>query len=258
MHENHRGTLGEAPLADDVFSSSKENLIRAIFTIGQSSESREKNRPTKHLQHTSVKNRYFTHRTAPHAPRTIREEAFRRTPGQAHIPATGTRWLYRHLRNGTIAGEEGASAGEAPGIVPDGALVINTPHDGSCRSYGAEGVDAFSAAAPARARARTSASPSCCAPISATSQCQAKPSRRSTNSTPNTLAPDIPRTEEGTVASMRYAPSTGKASNQSTRTHLDSGSCSAREMQSCARMWSKGRQCLCPTAAIVIGRFHPP
>lgn len=90
-----------------------------------------------------MKNRHFTHRTAPHAPRTIREEAFRRTPGQAHIPATGTRWLYRHLRNGTIAGEEGASAGEAPGIVPDGALVINTPHDGSCRSYGAEGVDAF-------------------------------------------------------------------------------------------------------------------
>lgn len=105
----------------------------------------------------------------------------------------------------SLTGEEDAFIDEVMATIPDGALVINTPHDGSCWSYGVEGINTFY-----RRRSNTGGNPNAeAAGILRTELCNVASSEEVQQTLEDLDAHylmmlDTPRDENSTVVNLRY------------------------------------------------------
>lgn len=113
----------------------------------------------------------------------------------------------RYSWENTLTSEEDAFIDEALDVIPDGALVINTPNDGSCWSYGVEGINVFYR----RCSDTGSNENEHAAELLRTELCNVATSSEVQQTLDELdahylLALDTPRTEDSTVTSMRYTP----------------------------------------------------
>lgn len=105
----------------------------------------------------------------------------------------------------SLTGEEDASIDEVMATIPDSALVINTPHDGSCWSYGVEGINTFY-----RRCSNTGGNPNAeAAGILRTELCNVASSEEVQQTLEDLDAHylmmlDTPRDEDSTVVNLRY------------------------------------------------------
>lgn len=113
----------------------------------------------------------------------------------------------RYSWENTLTSEEDAFIDEVLDVIPDGALVINTPNDGSCWSYGVEGINVFYR----RCSDTGSNENERAAELLRTELCNVATSSEVKQMLDELdahylLALDTPRTEDSTVTSMRYTP----------------------------------------------------
>lgn len=113
----------------------------------------------------------------------------------------------RYSWENTLTSEEDAFIDEVLDVIPDGALVINTPNDGSCWSYGVEGINVFYR----RCSDTGSNENEHAAELLRTELCNVSTSSEVQQTLDELnarylLALDTPRTEDSTVTSMRYTP----------------------------------------------------
>ena len=111
----------------------------------------------------------------------------------------------RYSWDRSLTGEEDAFIDEVMSTIPDGALVINTPHDGSCWSYGVEGINTFY-----RRCSNTGGNPNAeAAGILRTELCNVASSEEVQQTLEDLDAHylmmlDTPRDENSTVVNLRY------------------------------------------------------
>lgn len=111
----------------------------------------------------------------------------------------------RYSWDRSLTGEEDAFIDEVMATIPDGALVINTPHDGSCWSYGVEGINTFY-----RRCSNTGGNPNAeAAGILRTELCNVASSEEVQQTLEDLDAHylmmlDTPRDENSTVVNLRY------------------------------------------------------